>query len=99
MKDKDNIIAFAGFGVLIAISVGLAGLIIVRPALAQVDATSSDPAVTSSSSTAPTSDVADTADEDIATTTPTDTPTTVFSSVTPTEPAPEGLALVHIIGT
>ncbi|WP_156795411.1 hypothetical protein [Bradyrhizobium icense] len=106
---KLSVIAFAGFSILI-VSVLTVGLIVVKPALAQVDATSTETvAITSEPATAeeaPAETVAGTApdateelpsdDADIIAT-PASSPEA--ASETLVEPPPEGLTEVHIIGT
>jgi hypothetical protein len=109
---KINIFAFGGFSLVVAIAV-VSAFVVVKPALAQVDATSTETVAFSSEPGTPTDGTAattanaetaassaDAASGDLETGAPSaPTSPTETSSVTPTEPAPEGLTEVHIIGT
>jgi len=104
-------LAFASASILI-VSVLAVGLIVAKPALAQVDATSTETVAPSSEPATPVDAISDTSsntetvvatEESISrdgeTAAPSDAASpTESSSATPTEPRPEGLTEVQIIG-
>jgi hypothetical protein len=107
---KTNIIAFSGIGLLVLLALAFASIFEIRLASAQVDATSSPPI--DSTTTLPTlqASTSSTPIEDAASSTPATMPpnesasTTVATSSPSTsaptmEPPPQGLTLVHIVGT
>src|SRR6266404_1700037 len=109
---KTNIIAVAGIGLLVLFVVGFASIFEIRLASAQVDATSSPPSSTDSTTTLPAlqASKSSTLIEDAASSAPASTPandsasTTVATNSSSTstpaiEPPPQGLTLVHIVGT
>src|SRR5258708_6522964 len=110
---KTNIVASAGIGLLVLFALAFASIFEIRLASAQVDASSSPPialdttttpqVLGASTSTAPigndsssTSTITSVTDATSSTTVATSTPT---SSAPAVEPPPQGLTLVHIIGT
>jgi hypothetical protein len=102
---KTNKASFSVLGTLVLAALLIVGILKIQQVHAQVDATSSD-TVASPTEVAPPTDVgtstnADTINTDTtaATTPPTGDTTTPSNSVTPTEPPPQGLSEVHIIGT
>src|SRR5437660_603039 len=92
---KTNAVSLSVLGTLVLAALLIVSILEIQHAYAQVDATSSD-------STPPTPDAATGTTTDSETVTSADTNATTpteSSSITPTEPAPDGLTLVHIIGT
>jgi hypothetical protein len=102
---KTNTASLSVLGTLVIAALLVIGILKIQQAYAQVDASSSDVVVASSTNTTPVADAttsatADTATTEATATESTDTSTAAASdSVTPTEPPPQGLAEVHIIGT
>src|SRR5947208_10240703 len=97
---KTNTASLSVLGVLVIAALLVVSILKIQQVYAQVDATSSDTVTTSSTDTTPvtTSKTTDTATTGI-TTASTDISTMASDSVVATEPAPEGLTEVHIIGT
>jgi hypothetical protein len=111
---KPNVIAVTGIGLLVLFVMGFASIFEIRLASAQVDATSSPPSATDSTTTpilkastsststeeATTSTPANGPSNDAAASTSTADATSAASTSTPSvEPPPEGLTEVRIIGT
>src|SRR5215813_8145202 len=101
-------------GFALAVGLSLTGLLIIKPVLAQVASSTPDAATTtlnidSTGSSTSTTDVTSassttslfngSADTVVASSSATITEPSEGSLVTPSEPAPQGLSLVHIIGT
>jgi hypothetical protein len=96
---KANAVSLSVVGTLVLAALLVVGIVEVQHAYAQVDATSSD-AVATSTNTLPATDATTSTVTDTTTTEPTETSSPVPSdSVAPTEPAPQGMTEVHIIGT
>jgi hypothetical protein len=107
---KSNIIAVGGIGLLVLFVGGFAGIFEIRLASAQVDATSSSPIDSTTTLPILQASTSSTPIADAASSTPVATPanesasTTVATSPSSTstpavEPPPQGLTLVHIVGT
>lgn len=106
---KTNIIAITGIGLLVLFALGFASVFEIRLASAQVDATSSPPSSTdstttplvpqASTSTVPTDDVASSSPEIPAASTSTVAASAAGTSSPAVDQPPQGLTLVHIVGT
>jgi hypothetical protein len=90
---QTNKASFSILGILVIAALLFLSNLKIQQAYAQVDATSSDAIVTSPTDTTPVTDTTTSATADAATT------EAASDSVTPTEPSPQGLTEVHIIGT
>jgi hypothetical protein len=98
-------------GFALAVGLSLTGLLIIKPVLAQVASSTPDTATTTSNidSTGSTTDVTiasstaslfgSSTDTVVASSSATSTESSEVPVVTPSEPAPQGLSLVHILGT
>jgi hypothetical protein len=96
---KTNTVSISALGVLVIAALLMIGILKIQQVHARVDATSSD-AVATSTNTVPATDATTSTGTDTTTTEPTEASSPVPSdSVVPTEPAPQGLTEVHIIGT
>jgi hypothetical protein len=100
---KTNAVSLSVLGTLVLATLLVIGIVEIQHAYAQVDATSSGAVATSSTDTTPATDATtSTSTETVAIetiTAATDSTTTTSDSVAPTEPPPQGLSEVHIIGT
>jgi hypothetical protein len=104
---KPHVVAVAGISVLVLFAVGFVSIFEIKLASAQVDATSSlfssdattSPVLSNSTSTAPTQDVASSTPEIPAATTSTVATSAAATSSSTVDQPPQGLTLVHIVGT
>jgi hypothetical protein len=99
---KTNSASLSAVSVLVLATLLVIGVFKIQQAYAQLDATSSDTVVTSSTDAPPAADTTTSVVADETTTTPStaaETTTGPSNLIVPTEPPPQGLAEVHIIGT